>query len=766
MALILDPRFVAEAPDQQQMSMSTEEEHFLSSLKVDAELQARAPAQLRMETPHWALDRQGTKIIETFQEARYWFSCLDSCHQVCCNCFFAKSYSITDKGLKVIQTRPCSQSINNVDWPSIDDVDYHTDCCYGYVELATVDNELGDVSLRVRKGDTERIAQSLLNLSTGRGPHAREEVLRTFKESCICLDPSSFFTEYVVARSSLKIRRRGCLPCTGASVNSIRWVNRHGRGNVLDIDMESDCFFGYVDISTSDKQFGDQTLRVSKGKVDEIVKELRNLNVGRAADAEERKLVKFQEAGPCYGCCDCCVPRCCNPFYTMYVLAERSLHVKRWRPWRASTNFVDWFRVRDVDTERDCCLGYLDLSTSDAKLQNVVLKVAGSKVDALANNIHNLRSGRDYKADEGEFRSFREATWCDCCRCLWDPCPTRYILTQRGLKVKQSSYCTGWSSLFKIRTNYVDWDKVRDVDHEKGCCFGYVDLQTWDKELGDVLLRVRKGTSDKVVDEVFNKSLGHERGAIDPVLHQFREAGIFNCCRCFGTRYLLTQKALKVKETSPLSSKLNNVPWHMVQDVDQEGNCCFGYVDVSTTDRKLGDVILRVWPWETDKVTDALRNLRAGKSELTDRVIKKFYPRGWGGMLTCYQGICWFHHSESYWITESGLKVRHIRLVRPQGGVFKSRVNHIPWRNIRDVDQRSDCCWGFVDIDTADTEDPNMVIKVLPSELDEIIQALRTRGVFSDGHVYHTSGGGSGKHKVHADPHPDPIGKKHPIYAP
>merc|ERR1740129_291081 len=246
---------------------------------------ARPPSQFRMDGQHAApeLSRSGTRIVETFQEARYWFPFMDSIHGAVCDCCCATKYHVSEKGLKIVTTRPCAENINNVDWPAIDDVDYHTDCCYGYVELATGDNELGDVTLRVHKGEAESISQKLLNLSTGRGPHASDNIVRSFKEACICMDPSSVFTQYIIAQSSLKIRRKGCLPCTGVSVNSIRWINRQGDGNVLDIDMKEDCCFGYIDVSTSDAKFGDQTLRVSKGSVDSIVQELRNLNIGLAA---------------------------------------------------------------------------------------------------------------------------------------------------------------------------------------------------------------------------------------------------------------------------------------------------------------------------------------------------------------------------------------------------------------------------------------------------------------------------------------------------
>jgi len=142
---------------------------------------------------------------------------------------------------------------------------------------------------------------------------------------------------------------------------------------------------------------------------------------------------------------------------------------------------------------------------------------------------------------------------------------------------------------------------------------------------------------------------------------------------------------------------------------------------------------------------------RAAKTDLKDRIIRKFYPRGWCDILCCYRGWCCLYHPESYWITETGLKKRTLRIIKPQGGVFKSRSNHIPWHNIRDVDSRSDCCWAYVDIDTADSEDPNMIVRVNPSELDEIMNALRGRGAFSDGHTDHLRGAG-----VHKDPHPAP----------
>lgn len=722
------------------------------------------PRALAPEAAHAAprLVHSGTTEVETFQEAFWWCGWLDDLQNATCGCCCSTDYVITQKGMKVRRTTPCSQAVNNVDWPSIDDVDWHSDCCYGYVELTTADNELGDVALRVRKSRAEDISTRLLNLSTGRGPHASDEVVRNFRESCTPCDPGSCLTTYQVSKTAFKVRQQRCplVPCAGMEVNAIRWLNRHGRGNVLDIDLEEDCCFGYVDMSTSDRKFGDRTLRVGRSQAAEITQELRNLNVGIAAGAEEKKHAKFREVGPCCGFFDDCLPRFCRPCATTYTLGERSLHVQRWRPWRSWTNFVDWFRVLDVDTQRECCLGYLDVTSSDEKLQNVVLKVGGSKVDELADMIHNLRKGHGAGAADEAFRSFREAAWCDCFRCLFDPCPTRYILSDRGVKIKRTDYCTGWMSCFRTSTNYVDWHRVRDVDLEKDCCFGFLDLQTHDADLGDVRLRVRKGQVEEIASEIYNKSLGMDHEAKQDVLHQFRESGCCTCLHCYGTTYMMTQKALKVKQTTPLYSRLNNVAWHLVNDIDQERTCCCGYAGVNTSDDKLGDVILRVWPSQLDKITDAMRSLRSGKTDLEDRVVRKFYPRGWFDWVTCYRGRCCLYHPLSYWVTQSGIKVRKIRLCGSQqtngkSGSFRQRSNHIPWRNIRDVDGRADCCWGYLDIQTADAEDPWIVVRVAASELNDLLAVLRSRGALSDGAEYHSSSPAGGVAAV-VDPIMDP----------
>merc|ERR1739846_158578 len=100
--------------------------------------------------------------------------------------------------------------------------------------------------------------------------------------------------------------------------------------------------------------------------------------------------------------------------------------------------------------------------------------------------------GTGLQKDEA-FNSFREATWCDCLR-----------------------------SCYKQRTNYVDWHKVQDVDVEESCCFGHLDLQTWDADLGDVKLRVRRGNTEKISSQIFNKSLGRDKDEVDQVRKEFR----------------------------------------------------------------------------------------------------------------------------------------------------------------------------------------------------------------------------------------------------
>jgi len=325
--------------------------------------------------------------------------------------------------------------------------------------------------------------------------------------------------------------------------------------------------------------------------------------------------------------------------------------------------------------------------------------------------------------------------------------------------VKRTALFTGLTSCYRTSTNYVDWNKVQDVDMEEDCCFGYLDLQTWDQDLGDVTLRVRRSQVEEIAQEVHNKSTGRHHGAKATLLHQFREAGFCNCMRCFGTRYILTDDALKVKSTTPLHSKVNNVAWHKVHDIDHESNCCYGYIDVTTGDRELGDVVLRVWSTQVEKITDLMRNLRAGRTDAHDRTLRKFYPRSWFDWMTCYRGRCCLYHPLSYWVMESGIKVRRISLVNPQSGVYRSKTNHIPWHNIRDVDSHSDCCWGFIDVDTADRDEPNFVVRVCTSELESIMAALRSRGACDDGTDYHT-----GHRGVAADPNPGPM--HHPFSVP
>ena len=42
---------------------------------------------------------------------------------------------------------------------------------------------------------------------------------------------------------------------------------------------------------------------------------------------------------------------------------------------QARSNYVPWRRVRDVDTDEDCCFGFLDMITTDDEAANLVLKV-------------------------------------------------------------------------------------------------------------------------------------------------------------------------------------------------------------------------------------------------------------------------------------------------------------------------------------------------------------------------------------------------------
>lgn len=176
---------------------------------------------------------------------------------------------------------------------------------------------------------------------------------------------------------------------------------------------------------------------------------------------------------------------------------------------------------------------------------------------------------------------------------------------------------------------------------------------------------------------------------------------------------------------------MNNVTWDKVHDVDQESNCCCGYIDITTTDGELGHAILRVWPWQLAHTAEAVRNLSIGKdAESQDKVLLKFHPRGFFDWLTCYRGYCWCYHPVEYRVCTSGLRVRQLRCVKPQGGVFRSRLNHIPWRLLRDVDSKSDCCWGYVDIDTNDAEAPHILVRVGKSELEGVLRALRDHRAF------------------------------------
>ena len=111
----------------------------------------------------------------------------------------------------------------------------------------------------------------------------------------------------------------------------------------------------------------------------------------------------------------------------------------------------------------------------------------------------------------------------------------------------------------------------------------------------DIKLRVRKGQIKDISRELHNKALGFQADEKEEEVARFREAGFFNCSRCFGTSYAITPQALKVKETHCMRMKVNNVRWQKVHDLNYEQTCCYAFLDLNTGDDELGDVVLRVW---------------------------------------------------------------------------------------------------------------------------------------------------------------------------
>lgn len=688
-----------------------------------------APRQQAMVQP---FDRQGTAVVRDFREA-HWLSCLGYQIFDACSCWY-KTYRITERTFKVIKVTPCSQEVNNISAEKIIDVDVRGDMCFGYIDVWTTDNELGDEVIRVRRGDAEAIQKEILAVATRRDPRRDDTVDTRFREaarlprcrlgplgvcggcSLPCPVPGFLFCagrEFVLSPMQLRVIDDGCCHF---SVNSVRW------GSVVDVDEAADCFFSYVDVSTHDRQLGDTVVRIPCGTNGEkIAKEMNNLMSGRQHDAEDQLVRRFREADDCLSvasCGLCQLPklfRCCE---TEYFLSRHQLRIRERGCFKHRSNYVRWGHVRDVDTDEDCCFGYLDVITRDDEAPNLYLKVPRREIEAVATEVQNLRRGADPHAASKVIRVFREAGWCPI-RCM----PTQYILKDQYLQTRKTKCCTGFG-IFKRRTNNVDWHKIVDVDYETDCCFGYVDLSTRDREMQDIKLRVRKGQIKDISRELHNKALGFKADEKEEEVARFREAGFFNCSRCFGTSYAITPQALKVKETHCMRMKVNNVRWQKVHDLNYEQTCCYAFLDLNTGDDELGDVVLRVWRWEGQKLFDAMVGRVGGRGDgSADEIIRKFHQKSWCSFLACY-------HPKQYIISKHGFKIRTIKLCSRQGGVYRSRINNIPWHKVRDVDKKQDCCWAYLDVDTTDKECSNLVIRVTNSEIDAIMQEMRDRRVY------------------------------------
>ena len=60
-----------------------------------------------------------------------------------------------------------------------------------------------------------------------------------------------------------------------------------------------------------------------------------------------------------------------------------------------------------------------------------------------------------------------------------------------------------------------------------------------------------------------------------------------------------------------------------------------------------------------------------------------------------------------------------------------TRINNIPWRLVRDVDYKQDCCWAYLDVDTADAECPHFYERVSAAEVEAIVAEMRSRRTYS-----------------------------------
>merc|ERR1712196_26350 len=120
--------------------------------------------------------------------------------------------------------------------------------------------------------------------------------------------------------------------------------------------------------------------------------------------------------------------------------------------------------------------------------------------------------------------------------------------------------------MVSVKVNNVRWRQVRDVDYEQTCCYAFLDLNTGDDELGDVVLRVWRWEGQALYEALTGRSTGDKRP--DEVILKFHQRYWGSFCACWHpTQYIISTHGFKIRTTKfcgtqggVYRTRINNIP--------------------------------------------------------------------------------------------------------------------------------------------------------------------------------------------------------------